>query len=111
VRSGVFVLLSFATRRDVDETRSVPLCFCVAVAVVFFSPSPSLSFPPSSLTGADTHRRGQTQNNNNNNKTTKGACTFGPRLSDDDVRALSQYVLDRAADGWKAPEGGAPPPS
>lgn len=31
----------------------------------------------------------------------KGACTFGPRLSDEDVTGLAVYVQQRAAEGWK----------
>ncbi|GLC41560.1 hypothetical protein PLESTB_000702000 [Pleodorina starrii] len=31
----------------------------------------------------------------------KGACTFGPRLSDEEVTSLAAYVQDRAAAGWK----------
>lgn len=31
----------------------------------------------------------------------KGACTFGPRLSDGEIEGLAAYVLQRAADGWK----------
>ncbi|DBB04100.1 hypothetical protein WJX77_004455 [Trebouxia sp. C0004] len=31
----------------------------------------------------------------------RGKCTFGPRLSDEDVQRLSQYVLDQAAVKWK----------
>ncbi|KAF5833745.1 hypothetical protein DUNSADRAFT_9812 [Dunaliella salina] len=31
----------------------------------------------------------------------KGQCTFGPRLSDDDIRGLVAYVNERAAAGWK----------
>ncbi len=33
--------------------------------------------------------------------TPKGACTFGPRLSDEDVAGLAVYVQQRAAEGWK----------
>lgn len=33
--------------------------------------------------------------------TPKGQCTFGPRLADDDVRDLAQYVLDQSKAGWK----------
>ncbi|DBA67487.1 TPA: hypothetical protein ACH3X2_001767 [Trebouxia sp. C0005] len=33
--------------------------------------------------------------------TPRGKCTFGPRLSDEDVQRLSQYVLDQAAVKWK----------
>ncbi|EFJ41518.1 hypothetical protein VOLCADRAFT_121636 [Volvox carteri f. nagariensis] len=32
----------------------------------------------------------------------KGACTFGPRLSDEEVAALATYVQERAAEGWKS---------
>ena len=31
----------------------------------------------------------------------KGACTFGPRLSDAEVREQAAYVLERAGAGWK----------
>ncbi|KXZ54884.1 hypothetical protein GPECTOR_4g956 [Gonium pectorale] len=31
----------------------------------------------------------------------KGACTFGPRLSDEEVAGLAAYVQERAAAGWK----------
>jgi len=31
----------------------------------------------------------------------KGACTFAARLSDDEVKALGEFVLERAAEGWK----------
>ena len=31
----------------------------------------------------------------------KGACTFAARLSDEEVRALGDFVLERAAQGWK----------
>lgn len=31
----------------------------------------------------------------------RGACTFGPRLSDEEVADVSAYVLQRAAEGWK----------
>jgi cytochrome c6 len=30
----------------------------------------------------------------------KGACTFGPRLSDDVIRGLAQYVSEQAKAGW-----------
>mmetsp|Transcript_33219 Transcript_33219/g.106055 ORF Transcript_33219/g.106055 Transcript_33219/m.106055 type:complete len:138 (+) Transcript_33219:13-426(+) len=30
----------------------------------------------------------------------KGACTFGKRLSDDDIEVLAKYVLDQAQGGW-----------
>ena len=29
-------------------------------------------------------------------------CTFGPRLGDDDIRQLAEYVLDQANAGWPA---------
>ncbi|KAI8468412.1 MAG: hypothetical protein J3K34DRAFT_427301 [Monoraphidium minutum] len=32
----------------------------------------------------------------------KGQCTFGPRFSDEEVTAQVDYVLERAAAGWKA---------
>lgn len=31
----------------------------------------------------------------------RGACTFAARLSDDEVRALGDFVLQRASEGWK----------
>lgn len=31
----------------------------------------------------------------------KGQCTFGPRLSDDDIKSLADFVLAKAAAGWK----------
>ena len=31
----------------------------------------------------------------------QGACTFGPRLSDAEVQELTDFVLERAAAGWK----------
>lgn len=31
----------------------------------------------------------------------KGACTFAARLSDEEVKALGDFVLERAAQGWK----------
>lgn len=31
----------------------------------------------------------------------KGACTFGARLADEEVREQAEYVLARAAEGWK----------
>jgi len=31
----------------------------------------------------------------------QGQCTFGPRLSEDDITRLSAYVLAQAAGGWK----------
>lgn len=31
----------------------------------------------------------------------QGQCTFGPRSSDEDIRALVAYVLERAGAGWK----------
>ena len=31
----------------------------------------------------------------------QGKCTFGPRLSDEDIQRLSKYVLDQAAVKWK----------
>jgi len=31
----------------------------------------------------------------------KFACTFGPRLSDDDIREVARFVLDQADKGWK----------
>lgn len=31
----------------------------------------------------------------------KGKCTFGPRLEDEEITALSAYVMERAAADWK----------
>lgn len=31
----------------------------------------------------------------------KGACTFGKRLTDDEIHDLSEYVLARARSSWK----------
>lgn len=31
----------------------------------------------------------------------QGACTFGPRLSDEEVRDLATYVEQQAAADWK----------
>lgn len=31
-------------------------------------------------------------------------CTFGPRLSDDQIKSLAAYVLDRAQAGWEGAE-------
>lgn len=31
----------------------------------------------------------------------QGQCTFGPRLSDEEVQDLVQYVQDKAANGWQ----------
>ena len=31
----------------------------------------------------------------------KGACTFAARLSDEEVKVLGDFVLERAAQGWK----------
>ncbi|CAL8467335.1 g6872 [Coccomyxa elongata] len=33
--------------------------------------------------------------------TPKGKCTFGPRLSDEEIQRLSQYVVEQAAADWK----------
>jgi cytochrome c6 len=33
--------------------------------------------------------------------TPKGACTFGKRLTEDQVRDLAAYVLQRAREGWQ----------
>lgn len=30
----------------------------------------------------------------------KGQCTFGPRLTDDELSAMAQYVLQQAQKGW-----------
>jgi cytochrome c6 len=30
----------------------------------------------------------------------KGKCTFGPRLSDTELRDVAEYVLDKAEKGW-----------
>lgn len=32
--------------------------------------------------------------------TPKGKCAFGPRLSDTDIRDVSQYIFDKANSGW-----------
>lgn len=34
----------------------------------------------------------------------QGACTFGPRLSDEDIQQLAAYVLAQAQAGWPTPE-------
>lgn len=31
----------------------------------------------------------------------KGQCTFGPRLSDDVIAQLADYVLQNAEEGWQ----------
>ena len=31
----------------------------------------------------------------------QGKCTFGPRLSDVEIQRLSQYVVDKAEQGWQ----------
>jgi len=31
----------------------------------------------------------------------RGQCTFGARMSDDDVRGLAEYVLEQSQHGWK----------
>ena len=31
----------------------------------------------------------------------QGKCTFAARLTDEEVQQLTQFVLDRAAAGWK----------
>eukprot|EP00878_Enallax_costatus_P011924 GHUV01012448.1.p1 GENE.GHUV01012448.1~~GHUV01012448.1.p1 ORF type:complete len:158 (+),score=35.24 GHUV01012448.1:34-507(+) len=33
--------------------------------------------------------------------TPRGKCTFGPRLTDEEVRGMAQYVLDKAGHDWK----------
>ncbi|EFN54427.1 hypothetical protein CHLNCDRAFT_17921, partial [Chlorella variabilis] len=30
----------------------------------------------------------------------KGACTFGPRLADEEIKALAEFVLSSAQSGW-----------
>jgi hypothetical protein len=30
----------------------------------------------------------------------QGACTFGPRLADEDIQALADFVLANAKNGW-----------
>lgn len=30
----------------------------------------------------------------------KGKCAFGPRLPDEDIRDVSQYIFDKANSGW-----------
>ena len=32
---------------------------------------------------------------------TEGQCTFGARLSDDDIRGVAEYVLEQSKSGWK----------
>ncbi len=32
----------------------------------------------------------------------RGACTFGARLSDDDIRSLASFVSDQSSRGWPA---------
>jgi cytochrome c6 len=32
----------------------------------------------------------------------KARCTFGPRLADEEVKALAEYVLSQAEAGWPA---------
>lgn len=32
--------------------------------------------------------------------TPKGQCTFGPRLSDEDIHLLAEYVKLQADEGW-----------
>ncbi|KAL4422090.1 hypothetical protein ABPG77_001558 [Micractinium sp. CCAP 211/92] len=34
----------------------------------------------------------------------RGACTFGPRLADEDIQQLAAYVLAQAQAGWPTPE-------
>ena len=31
----------------------------------------------------------------------QGKCTFGPRLSDIEIQGLSQFVVDKAEQGWQ----------
>ena len=31
----------------------------------------------------------------------QGKCTFGPRLPDEEIKTLSDYVVDKAEQGWK----------
>jgi hypothetical protein len=31
----------------------------------------------------------------------QGKCTFGPRLTDEEVQQMTQYVLDQAANNWQ----------
>lgn len=31
----------------------------------------------------------------------QGKCTFGPRLSDVEIQRLSQFVVDKAEQGWQ----------
>ncbi|KAL3681368.1 hypothetical protein R1sor_024324 [Riccia sorocarpa] len=33
--------------------------------------------------------------------TPRGQCTFGPRLGDDDIRALAEFVKSQAEEGWR----------
>jgi hypothetical protein len=32
----------------------------------------------------------------------QGKCTFGPRLTDEEVQQMAQYVLEQAANNWQA---------
>jgi len=44
--------------------------------------------------------------------TPQGQCTFGPRLSDEEVQAVAEYVLKVAQDdGWKNVAGPEEPPA
>ncbi|GJN11334.1 hypothetical protein PR202_ga29517 [Eleusine coracana subsp. coracana] len=37
--------------------------------------------------------------------TPRGQCTFGPRLSDDDIKLLASFVKSQAENGWPKIEG------
>jgi mono/diheme cytochrome c family protein len=32
----------------------------------------------------------------------QGKCTFGPRLTDEEVQQMADYVLQQAANNWQA---------
>lgn len=34
----------------------------------------------------------------------QGACTFGPRLADEEIKALAEFVLSSAQSGWQKPQ-------
>jgi hypothetical protein len=37
--------------------------------------------------------------------TPRGQCTFGPRLSEDDIKILASFVKSQAQNGWPKIEG------
>jgi len=37
--------------------------------------------------------------------TPRGQCTFGPRLSEDDIKLLASFVKSQAENGWPKIEG------